>query len=208
MSFKKEWTCNDCGEVHTRRAVETGLQLPMPHMPWNQREMKHYVRGYFAPEVMPIACQSPHCQGFNQERSRRTFITVGPEILVVQMVRMWFGPTRGLKGEGVKSMDRVFFKEYLDLSEHTIPLPGGVRNMALKYRLHGVVSHDGDNLEGGHYVATVRSQDGSAWIRADDESRPAKLKSGKTVREVAESAKWQAYVLVYQKVGGKMANCI
>ena len=55
-------------------------------------------------------------------------------------------------------MTRVPYKDYLDLSEHTTPLPGGERNLVLRYQLHGVVSHAGPITEGGHYVGTVKGQ--------------------------------------------------
>jgi uncharacterized UBP type Zn finger protein len=174
-------------------------------MPPGQGEMKHYIRNYFTSEDLEIACE---CNGASKYRTRQTFITVGPEILVVQMVHMQFDPSRGVEGEGVKVMTRVPYKDYLDLSEHTTPLPGGERNLVLKYQLHGVVSHAGPSTEGGHYVATVKGHSSSDWVRANDQRLPKKLKTDKTVFDAADARGWQSYVLVYQKVGGKMAKCI
>jgi uncharacterized UBP type Zn finger protein len=205
MSTKKQWTCGDCGEVHANRDVDTGMQLRMPHMPANQRELKHYIRSYFEPEDVEIACE---CNGESKDRTRETFITVGPEILVVQMVRMVFDPKRGKDGEGVKLTANVPFTDHLDLSEHTTPLAGDERNLVLRYRLHGVVSHSGPSTEGGHYVAMVKGRNGSEWVRVDDETLQKKLNKRFPIFRATDLPEWQSYMLVYQKVGGKMAKCI
>lgn len=69
----------------------------------------------------------------------------------------------------------------------------------LKYQLNGVVTHSGPSLRQGHYIAAVRCQNGVNFALCNDSRVGTKL---------MESESYQSYLLVYQKIGGKMAQCI
>lgn len=111
-------------------------------------------------------------------------------------------------GHGSRVLYRIVPDDRLDLSEYTARVPGTDDNMALKYELHGIVSHAGTRLKGGHYIATVRCRNGVDFANANDENIKNLGTDVQKVFEEAETPGWQSYVLVYQKVGGKMANCM
>jgi ubiquitin C-terminal hydrolase len=107
-----------------------------------------------------------------------------------------------------KLMTRVRLDKYLDLSEYTPPRAGIENNKPLRYQLYDIVSHRGDDLEGGHYVATVRCQNGVDFVRVDD----TKVSEFPTRKQdplfSVDTSATQSYLVVYQKVGGEMAKCI
>lgn len=176
----------------------------MPVTRQGNHNLQHFIGRYFEPTPTVIACRSNQCQGANKWRTRNTSITVGPEILVIQMVRMRMNNY----GNGTKVTYRVVPDHRLDLSAYTARVRGTDSNMALKYELHGIVSHSGTTLTGGHYVATVRCRNGVDFARANDTTVTNLGTDVKQVFEDAETNNWQSYVMVYHKVGGKMAKCI
>jgi hypothetical protein len=61
---------------------------------------------------------------------------------------------------------------------------------------------------GGHYVATVRRRDGVDFEHVNDAVVNHLGTGMKVVLAEAENLDFQSFILVYQKVGGKMAKCI
>lgn len=61
-----------------------------------------------------------------------------------------------------------------------------------RYRLLGVVVHNGSELHQGHYISFVRAEEGAEWILCDDEN--VELCS------VSVVAAAEAYVLLYSLV--------
>ena len=160
---------------------------------------------------MRIRCDSAVCRGRNKQRARNTRISSGPEILVIQMGRFRYN----VYGQREKVYDQIKYGEFLDLSPYTGQVPGHVPGvthdkMALRYRLHGVVSHKGEGAddEGGHYVATVRCRNGVDFACANDSTVNDLPAHKEEYLKEAECYALQSYLLVYQKVGGKMAKRI
>ena len=204
MSFKRQWTCQDCGKINTRRDVANCLQLPMPPTRLDDRNLTHFIAEYFRPEAVEIACSSAQCSNVSRWRARDTVITAGPEILVIQMVRMRTDDY----GRSSKVRYSVVPDHRLDLSQYTARVRGTDSNMALKYELHGIVSHRGDTLQSGHYISMVRCRNGVDFACANDSIITNLGRDAEQIFKAAETRTWQSYVLVYQKVGGKMAKCI
>lgn len=201
LRVKKTWVCNDCGKVHARPEKEIGLSLALPDNEEKSRDIQWYIQRNFANETLhEVDCDSGACEifeGIHQrgDRERSTKIVVAPEILVIQLKRMAMDDY----GRSQKVMDRVKCSDRLDLSEYS--------DGSLSYQLDGVVAHDGNTLKGGHYVAMVRSQGGNGFVFCNDE----KIDDKKTKEQVlarAEGAKFQSFLLVYQKTGGRMVNRI
>lgn len=184
------------------------MSVPMAP-PRNVRSLETYIAEYFAPESLEIRCDSDLCQGNSADRVRRTAIATAPEVLVIQMVRMAFTIDRKTKSVTMsKVMSRVPYGEVLDLWPHTEPV-SAERNKALKYQLRGVVSHQGSRLTSGHYIATVRFQNGQDFARVNDSVPIVDLPKDKArVLSAAEGRNFQSYLLVYQKIGGEMAKRI
>ena len=200
MRVKKTWVCDDCGEIHANSQKEIGIQLAMPDGKKKSRNLQWYLHEYFTKETLSeVECHSNACkikQGVYKKGDRERFskIVGGPEILVIQLMRMRMGDF----GDE-KIMDRVKYPDRLDLSDYS--------NGPLSYQLNGVVSHSGETLTGGHYVSMVRSQRGNGFVICNDE----KIDDKKTKAQVlsrAEGEEFQSYLLVYQKIAGRMVNCI
>ncbi|KAM0710879.1 hypothetical protein Q7P35_001617 [Cladosporium inversicolor] len=139
------------------------------------------------------------CRGRKRDRKQSTEIVGGPEILVIQLARMIY-----IKGKKywreVKVKDHVGYSDRLDLSDYT----GG----SLTYQLNGVVAHEGDTLAGGHYVSMVRSQKGNGFVFCNDVIEIDDQKTKGQILARAEGTEFKSYLLVYQKIGGRMVNCM
>lgn len=147
---------------------------------------------YFVPETLnELRCNSPECNGNAADHTPISTIAVGPEILVIQLVRMRYDMATGLSS---KILDPVEPEEFLDLHEF-------IERDAefLTYRLQGFVFHQGNTLNSGHYVAKVRRQTGNGFMVANDSQVRASM---------PDLHDYQSYILMYQKVGGKMAKRI
>lgn len=70
---------------------------------------------------------------------------------------------------------------------------GGSANLPANYRLKAFVSHKGPSVHSGHYVATIRQDDGS-WILFNDE------KVVKAEGEGNDVMKSLAYLYIYERV--------
>ena len=70
---------------------------------------------------------------------------------------------------------------------------GGFANLPANYRLKAFISHKGPSVHSGHYVATIRQDDGS-WILFNDE------KVVKAEGEGNDVMKSLAYLYIYQRV--------
>ena len=78
----------------------------------------------------------------------------------------------------------------LDLSAF-VDLPAGSSCDRSRYRLVGIVVHNGAELHQGHYVSFVCADGETEWILCDDENIEASSISALTAAE--------AYVLLYSR---------
>jgi ubiquitin carboxyl-terminal hydrolase 5/13 len=69
---------------------------------------------------------------------------------------------------------------------------GGSSSLPAEYRLKAFISHKGPSVHSGHYVATVRQEDGS-WVLFNDE------KVVKAEGEANETMKQLAYIYIYER---------
>jgi ubiquitin C-terminal hydrolase len=172
------------------RRKDVCINLAMPEKP-TQRTLDWYLEQHFAADESQngLQCDTAACKGNARDRKREFSIVGGPEILVIQLIRMRYNRHTDRME---KVMDRVGYPEKLDLSQWS--------EGSLAYQLNGIVSHSGTSLKGGHYIATVRSQSGDDFVHD-------RWPRGRILAR-AESATMQSYLLVYQKIGGRMAKCI
>ena len=70
---------------------------------------------------------------------------------------------------------------------------GGSADLPANYRLKAFISHKGPSVHSGHYVATIRQNNGS-WILFNDE------KVVKAEGEGNDMMKSLAYLYIYQRV--------
>uniref|UniRef100_A0A7S4VA68 Ubiquitin carboxyl-terminal hydrolase n=1 Tax=Alexandrium monilatum TaxID=311494 RepID=A0A7S4VA68_9DINO len=76
------------------------------------------------------------------------------------------------------------------------------------YRLYGVVSHMGESLSSGHYVAAVRSLRDHHWYDCDDSQvRPIGDRCLSGVSEITETRpNADPFILFYHRVGGEIEH--
>lgn len=217
---KTTWKCDDCKHTHERQDGDLGILLGIPNSDQNAF-LDGCLRNHFRiEEVEGLGCDSQECDGKRGKRARKPQIVHGPEILVIQIKRMDTDMSTGISR---KVWTNVGIQKRLDLADCSTG--------ALKYQLIGIVAHKGPNLSAGHYVAMVRSPDGGDFVICNDKrigndpkdkqeifgpdksetesETDTKSKSkSKSKKAKPEPNKWQSYLIVYQKIGGKMATCI
>lgn len=194
LRSKTAWTCVDCGERHETRDIRNiGINLTMAEPVVENKPLTAYLSEYYSAETLEgLRCDSTTCNGQAGDRERYTHITGGPEILVIQLKRFTL--------EG-KLGQRVEYDETLDLA--VCHGPNQPNHVPMQYRLHGVVAHRGTKT-GGHYVAAVREQDGNAFAGVND----SRVSNPRGVERLLEPKAYgfDAYLLIYQKSGGAMAQ--
>lgn len=199
VTTRRTWTCEDCGRTSALRAKDLAIRLALPKELEGQ-PFDSYLRACFQDEDLPdLRCESDACVVDHPEgrnRTRRTRIVHGPELLVIQLLRFNFDlNVMNL----VKNPYRVPFRERLDLSEWTVD------NTALKYQLHGVVAHRGASTSSGHYLAALQCQNGSDVATANDMSIGISSdREWLLAPRRGDGDEFDSYLLVYQKVGGVM----
>jgi ubiquitin C-terminal hydrolase len=180
------------------REKEPGISLKMPEDPV-EPTLKHYLDRHFEDATAEgLKCGSIACKDRARDRKMSTIIVGGPEILVIQVARMRV--KQGMYGlRMVKVNDEVQYGDRLDLSDYS--------DGRLSYQLNGVVAHSGKRLTEGHYVSMVRSQKGDGSVFCNDNTIDDS-QTKEQVLSLAEGKEFQSYLLIYQKIGGGMANCV
>jgi ubiquitin C-terminal hydrolase len=200
------WKCVDCGKTHVKKQSETSIHLPLsrvvktPDGEYHEQRLRSldacFQQEFADADGEGVACDSQACNKKKGDRIRKTKITSGPEILVIHLVRM----ASDLEGNTRKLKHRIEYGERLDLGEWSVG--------PLKYQLNGIVAHQGPNLTQGHYVSMVRCQNGADFAECNDNSILDEPREKASILEQAESKAYQSYMLVYQKIGGKMAESL
>ncbi|KAH7393009.1 hypothetical protein BKA66DRAFT_567732 [Pyrenochaeta sp. MPI-SDFR-AT-0127] len=144
--------CTVCGHVRTMpMEVSTSLNIGVQS---DYQSITNSITAAFQNVVENIHCSE--CLQ-NQTKYRKYDIIAAPKILQVQIAILQYD------GKIMHSMD---YPETLDLTafQQFTTLP-------LEYRLSGVVSHAGEGLSGGHYIASVRGQNPNDFTCISDVDR-------------------------------------
>ncbi|PIA99466.1 hypothetical protein CB0940_03491 [Cercospora beticola] len=123
-------------------------------------------------------------------RTRKFELIRTPEVLIVQQKRFSMTKTGATK----KLMDKVDCEEYLNLGPYT----GDGSDVI--YRLDAVVAHMGKGIREGHYVTTVRRQDGDGFETLSDEEVLPTDDIQRFYYPQLRRSKLQPYILFYSKV--------
>lgn len=133
------------------------------------------------------------CEKRTLARQTRRFGRL-PPILVV-MLKRYANPSRKNKTRVNFDLDAQSFAPVFLSDEHRRLAPGGVRlpddddsfGQQLSYRCFGVVMHQGDALDSGHYFSYLRDVRGGgdedAWYKYND-AKVQRLKHGLDVRDL------------------------
>lgn len=213
-TFTSRW-CHCCLQVlHADWVVDTALRLPLL-----SAEAQDDATVRAAEEETPISLEDliimarsrEELDGYRCDTCERTALKTGSgvqtctasqtsgllaetrDILVVVLNR--FLNVVGTSGEysSVKVRRQVAVPTVLSL-------PSG------DYRLYGIVSHIGKNIDRGHYIATVRSLRDHQWYQCDDASvRPLHFEPLYQIAEVSRTRDdADPYVVFFQRFKGDM----
>ncbi|KAF2811939.1 cysteine proteinase [Mytilinidion resinicola] len=144
-NVRRDATCSECG---TRRTTAPSIdEGPILSMAITARPstLQRCIREYFQPQApVSIQCTDPRCNN-NMDHTEVVSIISAPEILIIQLIRSRFS---ALTGNMFKVRTPVAADQRLDLTAYQENT-----NMPLVYSLSSVVSHAGEDLQGGHYIA-------------------------------------------------------
>lgn len=197
MTVRESWKCKNCGEIHAQTPKYRGFGgISIANA--SHALLEQHIGDYFAPETVDnLACDSAECDGGRDVRTREKAIVRGPEILVVQLSRFDYDFK---KNRAIKSKRVVRYEERLDLSDWTED------ESPLKYQLRGVVGHAGDTPSYGHYIAGLKCQNEREYAIANDSGVKCFDSNAPLLFESPLTKRFDAYILVYQKVGDGRVN--
>lgn len=207
-----QWTCKYSGITgdHNPEA-EFGIDVPVIE-PERGLPLVLYLRQNYFQLKVRFSCGCQGCTDnvttgttttgkeelVNPEQVQRRTIVRGPEILVLRIMRYTYEYNMETHGQDEVTCDeRIPYDELLDLSEFTHD------GKELKYRLDGVVSHQGESVHSGHYISHVR--EGDQAVEFNDQTRVAI--TGESVgraltapEEIEDNEDFKPFVLVYSKI--------
>jgi ubiquitin C-terminal hydrolase len=118
----------------------------------------------------------------NCDCSMWTYLVTGPEILIIILNR----------GKGIEFNIKIYFEEYLDLSNFI-----EYKNTGCKYQLIGVITHIGESSMSGHFISYCKDPIKGDWYKYND---AIVNKVENFQNEVINFA--MPYLLFYQKING------
>ena len=201
LETQQAWTCTDCGRTKSDRSktMQLGLYVPLNQEGLEDgRTLQWCLQSAFA-STFRIRCDSASCRANaasteqhsdGPERQVVTTITQAPEVLVVQFGRF--------DNSANKIFTEMRYPEFLDLNAHREP---GFVDEECIYRLDSVVAHKGFDIDGGHYVASVRSDNGFETI--DDDAEIASSLGGgfqELLKPTSQDWEGEAFILLYSKL--------
>ncbi|XP_040887032.1 ubiquitin carboxyl-terminal hydrolase 47-like isoform X2 [Toxotes jaculatrix] len=146
-------TCSSCGKETKTHDPFWSLTLELVESDKKAYTVMDGLEKYFRPKEIKGPNQM-YCDSCDAKADSTTEFVVKhhPEILTLLLKRFKFDFRRR---ENVKIKSSVVVPYTLQISEHQT------------YELYGYVEHYG-SLKGGHYTATVRSQDDNEWYNFND----------------------------------------
>lgn len=211
--------CHGCGQIFTvDRTTDTAIRLPLlsaaaqmdeaerlkeESQPISLQELLDHMQAsediedYDCDRCREIAAQDdcPHVPRFKRSMvsQRCGLISETKDILQVALYRFLNVIDKNGNFSAVKVKRQVKIPTVLSL-------PTG------EYRLYGVVSHLGQNLTHGHYIAAVRSLRDHQWYDCDDSMvKPICMRNLYTVSEISSTRpNADPFILFYHRFQGDM----
>lgn len=206
MEYDSYWKCSECGEEKPAvTEYDFGLKIPIFHERRNGDTIEQYIKDSRSNpfrERSEIRCESKGCQLRRDQQAgyvapeRTTFraITRAPEILVVRLNRMWAMWNRETERlDAHKLIAKISYGETLDLTEYSAYEIDDIR-----YRLRGVVSHLGTDIQSGHFTAGLRCR-GTANTCCKVDDRNVSTPTG-DANVLLNPRVGQPYVLIYSRL--------
>lgn len=143
-------------------------------------------------ENLSSTCTSATCNGAQTMKTRKWVIRAAPQILVITLSLIGWDRKNG---SAFKYMRTLALQEEVNLTRYQ-----EAKGVPLQYRLSGVVSHEGKEVDRGHYVSSVRSQGDNPLYNINDSTVSA-INGAQFIanpqRPPSTSEKFQAYILTY-----------
>lgn len=184
MESQNILTCPSCGNVSSTASQDLSLGIPFTR----SRALIELVREpeVFGPDsVDDVVCDSEACR-LKSSRPRTKLISLGPEVLVVQIRRFSFDP-RTQKAR--KKNHFIPIQAQLDLSDFYSP-------GTLKYGLFSVIHHSG-SLTGGHYVSVAEAPS-KQWHWLND----SRVTISSLNAALQSTPEFKPYLLFYARMRG------
>ncbi|KAM3423322.1 hypothetical protein BST61_g761 [Cercospora zeina] len=207
MRSKSTWTCVDCEEYHetAEGPPSTILSISTVHKPDEGRTIADGIRDEFIDATGRPRCESDICEEIRIDdgpgeddplQTRYLKLTQTPEVLIVQQKRFYEDVTDSGDMIQLKDMEEVRCEEYLNLGQYTDD------GSDVIYRLDAVIAHYGAEIQQGHYIAAVRSQDEYTLYEVLDDTTISPTDDRRLFYypEDAEQTEFQPYVLIYSKI--------
>ena len=131
----------------------------------------------------------------NNDNLVYTSLNTLPEIMLVQMKRFSFSKKTG---QAKKVEKAVNFSQSLQIPDCVLTEEAAQRlpNKQKKYKLVGVIYHEGDDISCGHYTCDVYNQSYRCWIHNND----GQVYAVKAPFEQEYSEYKSAYILMYRRM--------
>ena len=160
LVLKTLTTCSYCNNTSTIPDEKPYLILEMPH---RDAYLADIIHDRITGSEILIGENQYHCNNCMIKRDasqRKVFYEPLPPILIIQMSRFIFTPNGSHKNT---------FK--LHIHPYTLTLPVISENgdeKEVQYILHSTISHLGNSIEFGHYIANVKHE--NEWYKCNDDT--------------------------------------
>jgi ubiquitin carboxyl-terminal hydrolase 36/42 len=145
--------CQTCQHISQRTERFLDLSLDIRQATSVPKSLERYTASELLTGRDRYHC--PRCRCY-RDAEKRMGIRQAPVILTLHLKR--FAAHRKLS-------NFVGYPEWIDLGPYMIEES---RSRSVRYRLYGVIIHEGHSLHSGHYYAFVRTASGT-WLRCNDE---------------------------------------
>ena len=157
LKTKSTITCNFCGKTSTKCEGKSHLILTVPNHNDNlQNIIDSYSQTVQLHDDNQYHCESEQCNTKRNAEKRDVFVYPFPQVLIVYLSRFSLP-------NNAKNINKI------DLRDHSIKIKSYEDENAHfeSYRLHAAISHIGDTIHSGHYIAFVNKE--NIWYCCNDD---------------------------------------
>ncbi|OKP03830.1 Ubiquitin carboxyl-terminal hydrolase 44-B, partial [Penicillium subrubescens] len=181
-----------CGNTASNLDSFPLLTVQFPEVQDSQT-LEQAIEDSFDKEVIDAMCIACEANPLEAE----LVLTEVPEVLIVHLGRIGERDTRPGETERFKINSQIDFPEETIIKKEWLdPRLGGIRK-DIKYVLSSVILHQSETTDGGHYMAVVKSENGT-WTLTDD----THLRTYESFGEMAGTRiiRETAYIFTYRRL--------
>ena len=175
ISMESTVTCDRCATIYPTHHKEYSLILSVPT---HNETLQNVVHRYFEEEQLSAdnlyKCNS--CGVHGDAKKKNTMCDPSPDILIINLGRFF-------------NHSREKNRNEIDLENYTLSIAAHEKLASVQYELYSAISHSGDSINHGHYIAHVRKE--NRWYKCNDAKITLCLRS--------EIPKDDVYILAFKK---------